>query len=161
MARVTSESPVRRSRSRQGFSLIDLVFVCAIGSTLLAIAAPALKGAFDGQRLISAADGISSTLAEARREAIRASRQTNVAIDVATRVTRLNTFSDAAGTLVLRRSLTLPAGVAFAGPDVPAAVVFDPLGRPTVQPVAIRLISTASGRTLTVRVLTTGRIEVL
>jgi len=141
-------------------SLIDLVFVMAVGTILLALAAPSLKAAFDSQRLIAAADGLSSTLAQARREALRTSRQTTVVIDAAGRTITLNGFSDAAGTLVQLRFEALPQGVAFNG-AAPAAVVFDPLGRPTVLPVNIPLMSTASGRILTVRVLATGRIEVL
>lgn len=149
-----------RLRSERGVSLIDLVFVVAVGAILLAFSAPALKGAFDGQRLIAAADGISSTMAEARREAIRSSRQTTVALDPAARTVTLNAFSDAAGTQALRRLVALPQGVNFVG-ATPAAVAFDPLGRPTALPVDIALVSTASGRVLTVRVLATGRIEVL
>lgn len=149
-----------RLGSERGVSLIDLVFVVAVGAILLAFSAPALKSAFDGQRLIAAADGISSTMAEARREAIRSSRQTTVALDAAARTVTLNAFSDAAGTQELRRLIALPQGVNFAG-AIPAAVAFDPLGRPTALPVDIALVSTASGRVLTVRVLATGRIEVL
>lgn len=149
-----------RIRSTRGISLIDLIFVLAVGTILLAMAAPSLKGAFDGQRLIAAADGLSSTLAQGRREALRTSRQTTVVLNPAARTVTLNGFSDAAGTLVQLRLEALPGGVAFNGP-VPAAVVFDPLGRPTVLPVTIPLVSTASGRVMTVRVLATGRIEVL
>lgn len=158
---ISTQGRIRsRLRSERGVSLIDLIFVVAVGAILLAFAAPALKGAFDGQRLIAAADGISSTMAEARREAIRSSRQTTVAIDAAARTVTLNAFSDAAGTQQLRRLIALPQGVNFAG-AIPATVDFDPLGRPTAVPVAIPLVSTASGRVLTVRVLATGRIEVL
>lgn len=146
--------------SERGVSLIDLVFVVAVGAILLAFAAPALKTAFDGQRLIGAADGLSNTLAQARREALRTSRQTTVALDPAERTITLNGFSDAAGTLVQLRFEALPRGIAFNG-AVPAAVVFDPLGRPTALPVIIPLVATASGRVLTVRVLATGRVEVL
>lgn len=147
--------------SERGVTLIELLFVAAIAVILLGLSAPTMKAAFDGQRLIAAADGISTTLAEARREAIRASRQSTVTINDAARTITFDAFSDAAGTQQARRFIALPEGVDFSGEAVPATVVFDPLGRPTALPVNIPLVSTASGRILTVRVLATGRIEVV
>ena len=147
--------------SERGVTLVELLFVAAVAVILLSLSAPTMKAAFDGQRLIAAADGISTTLAEARREAIRASRQSTVTINDAARTVTFDAFSDAAGTQQARRFLALPEGVDFSGEAVPATVIFDPLGRPTALPVNIPLVSTASGRILTVRVLATGRIEVL
>lgn len=151
--------PVPLRSSQQGFTLIELLFVVATATIILALSAPALRAAIDGQRLIAAADDISSTLAEARREAIRTSRQSTVAIDAVARTVTYSAFSDAAGTLVQRRFVGLPNGVTLVA--VPATVIFDPLGRPTAVLALIALTSAATGRVLTVRVLPTGRIEVL
>lgn len=152
--------PVPRLASERGFTLIELLFVAAIAAIILSLAAPTIRAAVDGQRLIAAADNISNTLAEARREAIRTSRQSTVALDAPSRSVTFSAFSDAAGTLEQRRFVGMPDGVTW-GAGAPATVVFDPLGRPTTLPVEIALTSAATGRVITVRVLATGRIEVL
>ena len=147
--------------STRGVSILEVVFVCAIAAILLSIAAPALRGALDAQRLQSASDGLSTVLLEARRDAIRSNRLNTVALDLGARSIALDAVINGAGTVVPHRFMVLPDGVAFDGEDNPAAVTFDPLGRPTVLPATFRLVCLQSGRVRIVQVLATGRVQVL
>jgi Tfp pilus assembly protein FimT len=147
--------------SAQGFSITELLLVCAIAAVLTALAAPALRGALDSQRLRSASDGLSTLLLEARRDAIRSNRANTVALDLDARSIAVDGVINGAGTLVPRRFVVLPAGVDFDGNDNPPAVTFDPLGRPTLLPATFRLVSIQSGQVRIVQVLATGRIQVL
>lgn len=137
-----------------------MVFVCAVGVLLIAIAVPPLRSALDVQRLQSSGDSLSTVLLEARRDAIRSNRPNTVDIDVNERAVVARGVTDAAGTLTDRRLLVLPNGVAFDGADNPASITFDPLGRPAVLPATWRLVSTTSGQVRVVQVLSTGRVQV-
>lgn len=146
--------------STRGASLVEMMFVCAIGVLLIAIAVPPLRGALDAQRLQSTGDSLSTVLLEARRDAIRSNRPNTVDIDLNQRSVLTRGVTDAAGTLANRRLLVLPTGVAFDGTGNPSSITFDPLGRPAVLPATWRLVSTSSGQVRVVQVLATGRVQV-
>jgi Tfp pilus assembly protein FimT len=150
-----------RLRSSRGIGILEVVFVCAIGVVLLAMAGPPLRAAHDQRRLRNASDGLAAMLMEARRDAIRSNRLNVVAVDVDAGRVSVEGIIAAGGAPVERRLLVLPDAVGFDGPNNPPALTFDPLGRPTVLPATFRLVSRASGQVRTVQVLATGRVQVL
>jgi Tfp pilus assembly protein FimT len=146
--------------STRGFTLIDVVFVCAVAMLLLTFASPVLRTAIDNQRLQVASTSLSTLLNEARRHAIRSNQLNTVTLDVAAGSIAVDGVSGAAGTVVQQRFVVLPDNVIFDGANNPAALTFDALGRPTVLPATFRLASRLSGRVRIVQVLATGRVQV-
>lgn len=144
--------------STRGFTLLELVFVLAIGMVLMAVGTPVLQGALTEQRLRAGAQEVGNALSEARREAFRASAQGRVEVNPADGRVSVFVFSLAANAQVERRRLYLPPGVVFNGLAAVTSYTFDTLGRPTALPLAVGVRSVRTGTVRTVSVLGTGRV---
>ncbi len=146
--------------SNRGLTLIEVVFVLAIGGILMSIGVPVLQGALGEQRLQAGATDIGNALSEARREAFRASAQARVEVDPADGRISVFAWSVAANAQVEVRRLYLPNGVNFDGIDAVTSFTFDTLGRPTALPMTIQVRSAATEEVRTVTVLGTGRVTI-
>jgi prepilin-type N-terminal cleavage/methylation domain-containing protein len=146
--------------SHRGFSLVELLFVLAIGATLMAVGTPILRGALGEQRLRTGATNVGNALAEARREAVRTSETARVDVDPATG--RISVFSRDVTTngWVERRRFHLPRGVAFVGLLTPVSFAFDTLGRPAALPMTVQLRLVQTGVVRSVTVLGSGRVNI-
>lgn len=146
--------------STRGFSLTELLLVLATAATLMAIGTPILRGALIESRLRAAANDVGTALLEARREAFRTSEVAGVEINPADG--RISVFARDAttGTIVERRRLFLPPGVAFHNVPAVTTYSFDTLGRPAALPMAVQVRAVATGVVRTVTVLDTGRVHV-
>ena len=146
--------------SNRGFTLIEFVFVMAIGVVLAAVGTPVLQGALGEQRLRSGATDISNALAEARREAFRASAVARVEVDPADGRVSVFVFSVAANAQVERRRMFLPNGVVFDGVNAVTSYTFDTLGRPAALPMTLQVRSVQTGVVRTITVLGSGRVAI-
>ena len=144
-------------RSRKGFSLVELLVVLAVGTVLLAIGTPILRGAMANQRLRAGASNLGNALAEARREAFRTSTTARVEVNPADGRISVFAWSSNANAEVEIKRYYLPEGVQFTNLTGPTSYTFDTLGRPAALPMTIQLGFTASVSLRTVQVLGTGR----
>lgn len=147
--------------THRGFSLIELVFVLAVGTILLAAATPLVRGAIREHHIEAGGTSVANALREARREALRTSARIRVEAEPATGRVSVFAFSDAAGSVVEKRRLYLPDTVVFTNPaSGTATLTFDPMGRPTALPMTVQIRSETTGETRTITVLSTGRVNV-
>jgi Tfp pilus assembly protein FimT len=116
------------TRSKRGFSLLELLIVVGIGITIVAIAMPSFINAFYSIRLKSAASNLSALMQQAR---IQAARQNTVHSIAYTAGTPLQACIDANndGTcqstetvITFNQSISMSAGVP-SGPGAPPAYV--------------------------------------
>jgi prepilin-type N-terminal cleavage/methylation domain-containing protein len=146
--------------SNRGFSASELLFVLAIGATLMALGTPVLRGAMGEQRLRAGAAEVSNALGEARREAFRTTEVARVEIDPANGRISVVVWDTATGAFVERRRLFLPNGVVFNNIAAVTNFTFDTLGRPAALPMTVQVRSAASNAVRTVTVLGTGRVTI-
>lgn len=146
--------------STRGFSLTELLLVLATAATLMAIGTPILRSALIESRLRAAANDVGNALLEARREAFRTSEIARVEVNPADG--RISVFArdTTTDTIVERRRLFLPPGVAFNNLIAVTNYNFDTLGRPAALPMTVQVRSVATGVVRTVTVLGTGRVNV-
>ena len=146
----------RSLTSRAGYTLIELMIVLAILGVLVSMCVPSLKGAHENYRINTAGSAIATKLTEARTQALKRNRQTQVVIDATTRKVQVQTD----GGVDVGTPEFLMEGIGFEGlSGTTDQILFDPLGRP-VTPKAIRIRYRASALSRTIRVATTGRITV-
>src|SRR5438552_210581 len=69
---------VHRNRSKQGFSLVELVVVVAIVLVLAAIAVPNMMNVIGNSRLRAAASSLSGLLQNSRMQAVKQNRTMTV-----------------------------------------------------------------------------------
>jgi Tfp pilus assembly protein FimT len=79
-----STPPEFRPSSAQGFSVVELLIVVAIGITIVAIAMPSFINAYYNMRLKSAASNLSGLMQQARIQAARQNKTLSVAYNTAT-----------------------------------------------------------------------------
>jgi prepilin-type N-terminal cleavage/methylation domain-containing protein len=146
--------------SNRGLTLTELLFVLAIGATLLAVGTPVLRGALGEQRLQSGAVDISSAMAEARRQAVRSNADTRVEVDPADG--RISVFARNTATNFWeeRRRVYLPDRIVFNELLIITNYGFDSLGRPATLPMSITIRAVQTGETRTVTVLGSGQINI-
>lgn len=146
-------------RPPRGFTIVELLLVLAVGTTLMAVGTPVLRGALANQRLRAAAADLGNALSQARREAVRTSTTARVEVDPADG--RISVF--AMDTTIVpnaeveRARYYLPGGVQFNGLAGVASYNFDTLGRPSALPMTIQIGLTDTVVVRTVMVLGTGR----
>lgn len=146
-------------RSHRGFSIVELLLVLAVGTTLMAVGTPVLRGALATQRLRAGAAALGNAVAEARREAVRTSAPARVEVDPVDG--RISVFATDTALVpnaeVERRRYYLPGGVQFNGLAGVASYLFDTLGRPAALPMSIQIGLGDTGDIRTISVLGTGR----
>lgn len=146
--------------SNRGLTLTELVFVLAIGATLLAVGTPVLRGALGQQRLQSGAVDISNAMAEARRQAVRSNVGTRVEVDPADGRISVFAVNTATSLWEERRRTYLADGTVFNELLIITNYGFDSLGRPASLPMSITIRSVETGDTRTVTVLGSGQINI-
>lgn len=147
-------------RALSGFSVIELLVVLAIGAVLMAIGTPVLRGALGEQRLTAGAAELASSVAEARRQAVRVGETTRVEVDPADgRISVFAANPQTGGEREARRTY-LPPEIIFDTLQIITNYSFDSLGRPASLPMVIGVRSRVTGRVRTVTILGSGRISI-
>lgn len=145
--------------SRRGFSIVELLVVLAVGTTLMAVGTPVLRGSLANQRLSAGTSALGNALSEARREAVRTSTAARVEVDPAD--ARVSVFAMDTTLVpnaeVERKRYYLPPGVQFNGLAGVTSYTFDTLGRPAALPMTIQIGLAGTGVIRSVTVLGTGR----
>lgn len=148
------------SRSDSGFTFLETLIVVTIGAIVAAIAITSITTARRGYSLQTAGITFSNRLFEARTQALKRNRPIDVTLDAAAGTLR-TTFTPPGAAPVDIGSELLPAGIVFDIDGAPTLVVtFDSLGRPFNPPRTFRLRQPASGQIRTISVLSTGRVTV-
>lgn len=142
----------------RGFTLLEMTLVVVILIVLAAIAVPGFRAALDASRLESSAAMVASKLGEARIHALKRSRPTWLAIDVAKGVVQVQTTAPGGAVVDVEGPGILSGGIGFVDP--PAAIPFDALGRPSDPPPHVVTLATASGTRRRITVSAAGIVAV-
>lgn len=150
----------RSGRAPAGFSILELMFVVAIGLLIAGMAVPGIQAARQGYRIYTAGYAIAAKLRDARTNALKRNRQTWVLFDVDARSARIQT-AGIGGPVDVGAPEFLMQGIVYEGMSTPTQqIAFDPLGRPISPPQVIRLRQGTTNMRRTITVLSTGRVTI-
>jgi prepilin-type N-terminal cleavage/methylation domain-containing protein len=125
----------QHSRGRQGFTIMELLFVLALFGVLAAIAVPLAKPAVGGYQIAGQAHALAYDVALAKMQAASRFTQARLYVDLASNSYRVETWNATSGAWTSDSdTVRLPSGVrlGYAGLAAPPPDTQSPIGQASV-----------------------------